>query len=133
MLHVPLGMSWSSPCDTALPLCTRSVLSHVLIMESCSCLGGVAMASVGSPDHWSEFFSAAALIFFARVGVGITGACGTSAGIATAAIGCVSDANVIDNFGCYVPFSFFCVFCSPFAVDNFRSINKKLEAGDSSH
>src|SRR5258706_111233 len=116
MLHVPPCMSWSSPCGTAmaftLPSRMRSVLSHVLIMESCSCLGGVAMASVGSPDHCWEFSSAAAFISFARVGVGtiwvgIRGACGTGAGIAAAAIGCVSDAEVMYNLGCYVLFSFF--------------------------
>ena len=111
----------------ALPLRMRSVMSNVVIMESWSCLGGVAMPSVGSPGHCWEILSACAPMFFARVGVGtvwvgMRGVCGTGAGIGVAAIGCISGAEVICNLGCCVPFSFFWVFRSSFAVDIFLSI-----------
>ena len=136
MLHVPPCMSWSSSCGSAmvftLPLRTRSVMSNVVIMESWSCHGGVAMPSVGSPDHCWEFLSAAALIVFARVGVGtvwvgMRGVCVTGAGIGTAAIGSISDVEVIYNLGCYVLFGFFWVFRSSFAMDIFWSIHQILK------
>ena len=142
MLHVPPCMSWSSSCGPAmvftLPVRTRSLVCHVVIVESYSCLGGVAMASVGTPDHCWAFLSATALIFCARVGVGtiwigIRGGCGLGAGIGAAAIGCVSNAGVIYNLEYYVPFSVFWGFCSSFAVDIFWSLPQKLKAGDSTH
>ena len=154
MLHVPPCMSWSSCCGPSivftLPVRMRSVLCHVVIVESypClggvvivesySCLGGVAMASVGTPDHCWAFSSATALIFFARVGVctiwiGIRGVCGLGAGIGAAAIECVRNAEAIYNLEYYVPFGIFWGFCSSFAVDILWSLHQKLKAGDSTH